>query len=140
MHASFCVKALDEALAKRDAPEIMNRDQGSQFTSADWITTLTKFQDGFQARQVIEDWITFYNTKRPRSALEHRTPGEANWGGKPETQARLNLNRIHPELWRLVQVPEPISFAAQLIVHRFFTLARRIAKGPCYSTESSVRI
>ncbi|MDE2764749.1 MAG: IS3 family transposase [Gemmatimonadota bacterium] len=32
MDATFCVRALDEALA-RGAPEILNTDQGSQFTS-----------------------------------------------------------------------------------------------------------
>jgi putative transposase len=42
MHASFCVEALDEAIAKHGTPEIMNTDQGSQFTGADWITTLTE--------------------------------------------------------------------------------------------------
>ena len=41
MEASFCVDALKEALAKYGPPEIMNSDQGSQFTSSDWIQTLT---------------------------------------------------------------------------------------------------
>lgn len=42
MHASFCVEALEEALARHGPPEIMNTDQGSQFTGADWITALTE--------------------------------------------------------------------------------------------------
>lgn len=122
MHASFCVEALEEALAKHDPPEIINTDQGSQFTGADWITTLTEadvrismdgrgryldnifierlwrslkqeavylteLQDGFQAQQVIEDWIRFYNTERPHSALDHQTPLEAYWAGRNEKQA-----------------------------------------------------
>jgi len=33
LDASFCVEALEEALRRYDAPEIMNTDQGSQFTS-----------------------------------------------------------------------------------------------------------
>ena len=33
MDASFCVEALDEALARYGKPEIFNTDQGSQFTS-----------------------------------------------------------------------------------------------------------
>jgi len=33
MEADFCVRALDEALAKHGKPEIFNSDQGSQFTS-----------------------------------------------------------------------------------------------------------
>jgi putative transposase len=42
LDASFCVEALNEAMAKYGKPEIMNTDQGSQFTSATWITTLTE--------------------------------------------------------------------------------------------------
>jgi putative transposase len=34
MDVSFCVAALEEALAKYGTPEIFNTDQGSQFTSA----------------------------------------------------------------------------------------------------------
>jgi putative transposase len=34
MDSSFCVEALDEALARFGVPEIFNTDQGSQFTSA----------------------------------------------------------------------------------------------------------
>ncbi|MRG70923.1 transposase [Alphaproteobacteria bacterium HT1-32] len=32
---------------------------------------LTGLQGGFQAQHVIEEWIGFYNTERPHSALEH---------------------------------------------------------------------
>ena len=42
LHASFCVEALEEAIDKYGPPEIMNTDQGSQFTGAGWITTLTE--------------------------------------------------------------------------------------------------
>ena len=42
MHADFCVDALNEAIAKYGPPEIMNTDQGSQFTGSAWITTLTE--------------------------------------------------------------------------------------------------
>jgi transposase InsO family protein len=38
----FCVEALEEAIAKYGKPEIMNTDQGSQYTGAGWITNLTK--------------------------------------------------------------------------------------------------
>ena len=36
----FCVEALEEAMRKYGRPEIFNTDQGSQFTSDDWITPL----------------------------------------------------------------------------------------------------
>ena len=119
-------------------PEIMNTDQGSQFTGAAWITTLTEanvkismdgrgrylpshrncvstagqwinifpshglranhcravierlwrslkqeavylheLQDGCQAKRVIKDWIGFYNSERPHTALDKRSPDDA---------------------------------------------------------------
>jgi putative transposase len=110
--ASFCVEALNEAIGKYGKPEIMNTDQGSQFTGSAWITTLTEakikismdgrgryldnifierlwrslkqeavylheLQDGFRAKHVIDDWIEFYNARRPHTALDKRTPNDA---------------------------------------------------------------
>jgi putative transposase len=40
MSADFCVEALEEALGKFGHPEIFNTDQGSQFTSEDWLAPL----------------------------------------------------------------------------------------------------
>jgi putative transposase len=40
LEAEFCVEALNEAIHKFGAPEIMNADQGSQFTSFDWTDRL----------------------------------------------------------------------------------------------------
>jgi len=40
MEAGFCLEALEEALSEFGAPEISNTDQGSQFTSEEWITPL----------------------------------------------------------------------------------------------------
>jgi len=40
LEADFCVVALKEALATYGPPEIFNTDQGSQFTSSDWIDEL----------------------------------------------------------------------------------------------------
>ena len=38
--ADFCVEALEEAMSKFGRPEIFNTDQGSQFTSEEWIKPL----------------------------------------------------------------------------------------------------
>jgi putative transposase len=38
--ADFCVEALEEAIARYGAPEIMNSDQGSQFTAANFVQAL----------------------------------------------------------------------------------------------------
>lgn len=42
MEASFCIAALEEALAKYGRPEIFNTDQGSQFTCPAFIEVLRK--------------------------------------------------------------------------------------------------
>ena len=86
----------------------MNTGQGSQYTGAGWITTLTnadikismdgrgqyldnifieqlwrslkqeavyvhEISDGFQAKRIIDNWIGFYNSERPHTALDKRT-------------------------------------------------------------------
>jgi putative transposase len=118
MDARFCIEALEETLDRYGPPEIMNTDQGSQFTGSAWITTLTdagvkismdgrgrcmdnifierlwrslkyeavylhELTDGFKAERVISEWIEFYNTERPHSALEDQTPAEAYGAGRP---------------------------------------------------------
>jgi putative transposase len=40
--ADFCVAALEEAITRYGAPEIMNTDQGSQFTGSEFIGTLER--------------------------------------------------------------------------------------------------
>ncbi len=40
MDVQFCIDALEDALARYDAPEIFNTDQGSQFTSWAWTHRL----------------------------------------------------------------------------------------------------
>jgi putative transposase len=40
MEAAFCVETLEDALAKHGKPEILNTDQGSQFTGAAFIGVL----------------------------------------------------------------------------------------------------
>ena len=40
LSADFCIEALEEALVRHGRPEIFNSDQGSQFTSAEFIKVL----------------------------------------------------------------------------------------------------
>ncbi len=44
---------------------------------------LYELADGFHAERVIGEWIDFYNTERPHSALAGRTPTEAYGAGRP---------------------------------------------------------
>ncbi|WP_299590146.1 integrase core domain-containing protein [uncultured Tateyamaria sp.] len=48
---------------------------------------LEEINYGFQARRVIKDWIAFYNTERPHSALERLAPDDAYWAGLNEQKA-----------------------------------------------------
>jgi putative transposase len=42
MTADFCVEALEEAIARYGVPEIVNTDQGSQFTGSEFIDSLKR--------------------------------------------------------------------------------------------------
>ena len=44
---------------------------------------LHELTDGFEARRLIDEWIGFYNTARPHSALDGKTPLEAYRGDPP---------------------------------------------------------
>ena len=112
LDASFCVDALEEALENHGVPEIFNTDQGSQFTSTDFIKVLAshkiqismdgkgawrdnvfverlwrsiKYEEVYlrayanvpEARAGIARYLAFYNTRRPHSSLDGRTPDQA---------------------------------------------------------------
>ena len=40
LETDFCIEAVEEALARHGKPDIFNTDQGSQFTSTDFIKVL----------------------------------------------------------------------------------------------------
>ena len=44
LDAGFCIEAREEALSRHGQPEIFNSDQGSQFTSTDFIKVLAARQ------------------------------------------------------------------------------------------------
>jgi putative transposase len=118
MDTGFCIEALREAMARHGRPEILNTDQGSQFTSLDFTGVLEdagvaismdgrgrcmdnifierlwrslkyeavylhEMTDGFAAGRVIGEWIAFYSTERPHSALDGATPAEAYSASRP---------------------------------------------------------
>jgi putative transposase len=41
---------------------------------------LHEITDGFQVERIIDTWIVFYNSERPRTALDKRTPDIAYFG------------------------------------------------------------
>jgi len=107
-----CLEALNEAMARYGKPEIMNTDQGSQFTSIDFTKALKdaeiligmdgkgawrdnvfverlwrtiKYEEVYlraddsvtAARESLGRYLKFYNTRRPHSSLDGRTPDQA---------------------------------------------------------------
>ena len=40
---------------------------------------LHAFESGSEVRQGLKNWINFYNTDRPHSSLDDKTPDEAYW-------------------------------------------------------------
>jgi putative transposase len=112
LEADFCIEAVEEALARHGAPEIFNTDQGSQFTSTDFIKVLAareikismdgkgawrdnvfverlwrtiKYEEVYlrayarvsEARASIGRYLGFYNSRRPHSSLDGKTPDQA---------------------------------------------------------------
>ncbi len=112
LETDFCIEAVEEAIALHGKPDIFNTDQGSQFTSVDFIKVLKdaniaismdgkgawrdnvfverlwrtiKYEEVYlhaytdvpEARTGIGKYLEFYNTKRPHSSLDGRTPDQA---------------------------------------------------------------
>lgn len=124
LDVSFCIDALDKALANYGRPEIFNTDQGSQYTSADftdklkassieismdgkgcWVDNvfierlwrslkyeciyLQEFDNVEQLRLAINSWINFYNSIRPHSVFNGKTPKEVYY----DNLMQQNLNK-----------------------------------------------
>ena len=112
LETTFCIEAVKEAMTKHGKPEIFNTDQGSQFTSINFVQMLKdadiqismdgkgawrdnvfverlwrtiKYEEVYlkayenvpEARREIGRYIAFYNTKRPHSSLDGKTPDQA---------------------------------------------------------------
>ena len=112
LEADFCIEAVEEALARHGTPEIFNTDQGSQFTSTEFIKVLAareikismdgkgawrdnvfverlwrtiKYEQVYllayasvsEARASIGRYLGFYNSRRPHSSLDGKTPDQA---------------------------------------------------------------
>ena len=112
LETDFCIEAVQEALARHGAPEIFNTDQGSQFTSIEFIKVLAdreikismdgkgawrdnvfverlwrtiKYEEVYlrayanvpEARASIGRYLGFYNSRRPHSSLDGKTPDQA---------------------------------------------------------------
>jgi putative transposase len=98
MAVGFCLEAVEEALARHGKPDIFNTDQGSQFTGSAFTGLLADngiaiSMDGrgawrdnvfverlWRSVKYEEVYLGFYNSKRPHSSLDARTPDRAYFG------------------------------------------------------------
>jgi putative transposase len=111
LEAGFCIEAVEEALTRYAKPKIFNTDQGSQFTSTNFIKVLAareirismdgkgawrdnvlverlwrtiKYEEVYlrayasvsEARASIGRYLGFYNSRRPHSSLDGKTPDQ----------------------------------------------------------------
>jgi len=118
LDASFCARAMQRALAAHGVPEIVNTDQGCQFTSAEFTQPLlaagiklsmdgkgrcldnvfverlwrtVKYEEVYlksygslvDAHAQLETYFRFYNERRPHTAHQGGTPGEAYRATEP---------------------------------------------------------
>jgi len=56
---------------------------------------LFELTDGFRAERVIGDWIGFYNSERPHSAHDGRTPAEAYGIARPVDMCGQGCHLAH---------------------------------------------
>ena len=118
MDMHFCVDAVEEAIATHGKPEIMNTDQGSQFTSQPFTGLLkendirismdgkgawrdnvfverlwrsVKYEEVYlhayetvsMARAGLKRYFRFYNSRRPHSGLDQKTPDQVYFKMSP---------------------------------------------------------
>ncbi|MCH8950698.1 MAG: DDE-type integrase/transposase/recombinase [Proteobacteria bacterium] len=105
--AGFCVEALEEALDRYGPPEIMNTDQGSQFTGSAWITTLTdaSVRVSMDGRGRCMDNVRTLSRTGGVRVLTHRAPmavAQIRGGLPARTDRRLQGRTGHPGLDRLL--------------------------------------
>jgi|TARA_B100001964_G_C14187194_1_gene579212 putative transposase len=122
MDVHFCIDALTEAIDRYGVPEIMNTDQGSQFTSEAFTGLLkendiqismdgkgawrdnvfverlwrsVKYEDVYlkayesvqAVREGINQYFKFYNSRRPHSSHNDRTPDQVYFESLPLEEA-----------------------------------------------------
>ena len=122
MDVHFCLEAVKDAMARYGTPEIMNTDQGSQFTSQAftrllkendirismdgkgswrdnvfverlWRTVkyediyLRAYESASAVREGLKRYFNFYNSRRPHSSLDGRTPDQVYFSMLSQTQA-----------------------------------------------------
>jgi len=69
LFAEFCLEALNEAIHEFGPPEIMNTDQGSQFTSFDWTDRLKRAKTKISWTAKAAIWTTLGHSFEPMAVM-----------------------------------------------------------------------
>lgn len=114
MTADWCVNTIKDAISEYGKPEIINSDQGSQFTSDEYINTLKEFQinismDG-KGRALDNIFIErlWRSVKYEHVYLYAYENGQELWNGLSDYFEFYNQKRIHQSLD--YQIPKEVYF------------------------------
>jgi putative transposase len=115
LERTFIIEAIKQAINRHGSPEIINSDQGSQFTSEEYISLLKdndvkismdgkgraldnqrierffrsykweklyleEYETGHQLREITQEYIAYYNNKRPHQSMGYKTPADYHFG------------------------------------------------------------
>ena len=99
LEADFCIEAVEEALARHGSPEIFNTDQGSQFTSTDFIKVLAarEIKISMDGKGAWRD-----ECLRRTPLADHQIRGSLPAG----LRQRLGSTRLDWALYKLLQHPQ----------------------------------
>ena len=89
MTLDFCVDALTEAIDRYGAPDIVNTDQGSQFTEDIYLRA---YENGREVQVRLTRYFDFYNCRRVHQshesqtsdAIYYATDAGDRWPSRPE--------------------------------------------------------
>lgn len=119
LEKTFVLELIEKATKRYGSPDIINSDQGSQFTNEDYINLLKEkhikvsmdgkgraldnqrierffrsfkweklyleeYETGYQLRKIIQEYIDYYNNKRPHQSLGYRKPVDFFSRGKEQ--------------------------------------------------------
>ena len=128
LEAYFCIEAVEEALAKHGEPEIFNTDQGSQFTSNDFIKVLAEVKGRGHPRAFGAFVSATDRPVLPRSLSLSCEPCHAHRGGARSRWMVAKMARtvgpvtatsaswkVMARAWRTTRAPILISFTWMLV-------------------------
>jgi putative transposase len=104
MEADFCVEALREAAARWGAPEIVNTDQGSQFSSAEFVAAVKSLR---RAAEHGRQRLLARQRVRRAAVAQREVRGRVPQGLRQRQRRKAEPGRVLRVLQRAPAAPEP---------------------------------